>query len=754
MERPAPDSAPGSRFVRLLDATLRHALLWWIAAAFLLLGLGLLPKETRQELQRYRLVRLAPDFRAQGQGVYLGPSPLFDQEDPDFSELLWLQLSKDPQDVPREMQSSLLPLRDSFYIYYSGFPKAKGVAPWLALENAQGGQAFFPLDLDNQGDKPTLTLLRVPKLEGAVGLRLGCSSERHKWPFSFSEPFLLELSWSGQLFSILAQGLTCLCAAALLFLPGLALRIKRPELSFALLPLPGTLYLSLVGLAMWARPAAFSPQAVALTLTTPVLLGLALVFRRAPLRRLTTPLERRALALALLVAGLAVAKAGYSLGPKGDLYHNQISRTLEVGDRSDSRISYHIAQLVFHGQGPYSERAQGYFHPWSFSSRGPLPGLAAAALMGLVNPSPSWNMPDAEWRPFDEQGFAAYRIAMIAMAAMSFVLFFGAIRETLTERWAFFATAVAATTPFLLHEVYFTWPKLQAAGLTCAAAWLLARRLPLASGLCLGLGYLTHPLVLLSGPAFACLAAFVSASGESSLKGKVQATLRAWLLLGFGLGLFLLLWMRVNWPHQGQGVFWEYLTGAEKNLTWTSTRLRSLANTLIPLRLFLLDSQHPAVNAIGALSPTVVHFFFQYWNTAPFGLGILAAPALLFGLFQAALRRAWQFSAFAALPLLFFAIYWGCTSTGLLREGLHVWVLSLAYLFALGLQSLYGRDGAPPRWIRGLLCARVVEIMGVLLLPAVLTQGEWLRFPLLDAAALSAMLVFVLLLGRQLWRSA
>jgi hypothetical protein len=744
-------SAP-SIFKRAHVGTRRHVLLFWIAAALALVGFGLLPRELRQELQRYRVVKLAPEFNAQGQGFAMGGSPLFSQADPEFSDLPWL--TPVPLDQPgmRWVQTSLLPVRESFYLYYAGFPKTESVKAWLVAENTAGEQTPFGLDLENQGGNRTLTLIQIPKMEGMVGVRLACAMEQSDRSFSFSAPFLLELSWGGQLCSLLAQGLACLCAAALLFLPGLALRLKRPELSFALLPLPGMLYLSLVGLAMWVRPAAFSPHGVALALTLPVLLGLAWLFRGAPLATLTTPLERRVLVIALLAAGLAVAKAGYSLGPKGELYHNQISRSLEVGDRSDSRVSYHITQLVFHGQGPYSERARRYFHPWSFSSRGPLPGLAAATLMGLADAAPPWDMPDSEWRPFDAQGFVAYRIAMLVMGAMAFVMFFGAIKETLTERWAFFATAVAATTPFLLHEVYFTWPKLQAAGLTCAAVWLLARRRPLASGLCLGLGYLVHPLVLLSGPVFACLAVFNAWGERSSLKARTRATITSWLWFGLGLGLFLLLWRVVNWPNFTQNVFWNYLASGEKGLSWLTTRLRSVGNTLIPLRLYLLDASNPGVNAIGAVSPGSIHFFFQYWNTAPFGFGILAAPALLFGLYQAARLRAWQFCAFAIPPFLLFSIFWGCNSTGMLREGLHVWVLSVIYLFALGLQTALGRDAGPPRWVRDLLWLRVVEILALLILPVALTQGEWLRFPLIDAAALTGMAGLTWLLGRHVSR--
>jgi hypothetical protein len=753
MERPAPSPLPASCVNRALAVARRHVLLFWIAAALALVGFGLLPRELRQELQRYRVVKLAPEFSAQGQGFSLGLAPLFNVEDREFSTLRWLWSGKAAFGAPCQTITPLFPLQSTLYFFYAGFPDKPGANAWLVTENHAGEQTRHRLDLENVDRNQTLKRLHIPSTKGAVGFRLEAAVEDPKYFFSFTEPFLLELSWPGQCASLAAQALTFICAAALTLLPGLALRRAYPGLSFAFLPIPGTLLLALIGLAIWLRPESLSPNTVASAFTYPVLIGLFCVFRSSPLAKLTTPSERRALVIALLMAGLAVAKAGYSLGPAGDLYPNRISRTLEVGDRADSRISYHNAQLAFHRQAPYSERAQLYFSPWNFSSRGPFPGLAAATIMSLTDAKPSQGLPDNEWRPFDEQGFTAYRIAMIVMAAMSLVMFFGAIRLTLSERWALFTTAVAAITPFLIHETFFTWPKLQAAGYACAAAWLLARSHPLTSGLCLGLGYLIHPLILMSGPAFACLAVFSVHDPRRSFAADCREYVRAWLMIGLGLGVCILFWRFLNWPHFGQGIFLSYLSGSEKGLGWMGTRMRSIANTLIPLRLYLLDSGNPAVNAMNGVSPDVIHFFFQYWNTAPFGYGLVAGPALLYGLYHAARRQLWSFLAFAALPLFFFALFWGYNSTGMLREGLHVWVLSVIYLFALGLQSAVGQDAAPPRWVLNLLWLRVVEILAMLVLPAALTQGEWLRFPLNDAVMLAVMLGATLLLGRELRRA-
>ena len=96
----------------------------------------------------------------------------------------------------------------------------------------------------------------------------------------------------------------------------------------------------------------------------------------------------------------------------------------------------------------------------------------------------------------------------------------------------------------------------------------------------------------------------------------------------------------VNGSHYSQSGFLNYVTQAGFTNTlrglpvtigsWLSDRLVSLGNTLVPMRLFLLSSKDQEVNAVQACfpfctggSPPIVHFFYQYWNTVPFGVGIV-----------------------------------------------------------------------------------------------------------------------------------
>src|SRR5207245_2804547 len=94
----------------------------------------------------------------------------------------------------------------------------------------------------------------------------------------------------------------------------------------------------------------------------------------------------------------------------------------------------------------------------------------------------------------------AYRIAMIALAGFALYAVFAVLAHFLEEQWAFFGAATFALCPFVVHEIFFTWPKL------VATAWLLCaflfahERKPFLCGLALATGYFYHPMILLWVP--------------------------------------------------------------------------------------------------------------------------------------------------------------------------------------------------------------------------------------------------------------
>ena len=78
----------------------------------------------------------------------------------------------------------------------------------------------------------------------------------------------------------------------------------------------------------------------------------------------------------------------------------------------------------------------------------------------------------------------------------------------------------------------------------------------------------------------------------------------------------------------------------------------------------------------------VIHFFFQYWNTLPFGIGIVFLPLLVIGLWRAGRRWPWPVVACVRPSLRPLLDLHGLVHTGLMRDGLHAWTLTLCAVIA------------------------------------------------------------------------
>jgi len=557
-----------------------------------------------------------------------------------------------------------------------------------------------------------------------------------------------------QLLDLVRVLATVSLAVSLLLGPGVAWRLLGGrEISLGFLMLPGLALLVAVGGLAWALAGSIEPRVACFAVCAPVLGALLGVLLWAGPAEVFDRDERRVLLVVGCVLGLAAARTLWSLGPEGELYGGTISRTLEVGDRSDSRISFIIPTLVAHGASPYGELGAGQFAPYNFSSRGPLPGLGSTPVVLLSGGQPAAEFPEQPWQPFDAQGFMAYRLAMMCFACTAFLALWDLVRRLAGRAGGYFAVLLAATTPFLVHEVWFTWPKLLAAALVLLAAICVVTERPLQAGLLAGLGYLMHPIALLSLPALGLIALW-------PLRGAVwnRPRIKQGLLLAAGLGVFLVAWRLLNGSHYDQNGFLNYFTQAGPEAhpalgPWLEFRGKSLFNTLVPLALPLDSASSTAINVVGGTSPGVVHFFFQYWNTLPFGVAIVFFPLLLVGLWRALRRWPWAVTATVIVPFLLFTAYWGAFSTGMLREGLQTWILTLFAVIACE-QAATGFGWLRSLPVRVLLTLRVVEVFAVAAIPTLVTREEVVSatFSLSDTVAVAAICGFSAALGVLVWR--
>lgn len=546
---------------------------------------------------------------------------------------------------------------------------------------------------------------------------------------------------------------TAALAIALLLGPGTLWRLASDRhISLGFLGLPGIALLAATGGLAWALAGAVEPRLVCFAVLAPALGLLLGALLAAGPGDVFSNEERRTLLIVGCGLGFAIARAFWSLGPEGELYQGGISRTLEVGDRPDSRIPYVIVQLIAHGTAPFSDLGNSYFAPYNFSSRGPIPGLASAPVVLMAGGRPPAELPEITWQPFDLQGFMAYRIAMMAFASTAFLAAWDLVRRIGGAGPARMAVLLAATTPFLVHEVWFTWPKLLGASLVLLAGICIVERQALHSGLLLGIGYLMHPgaLVYLS---------MIGALALWPLRGANwrRPDLKAAVLMLGGVAVSLLAWRLVNGSHYNQSGFTEYLQFAGTNFhpspfEWLVYRAASVVNTFVPMVLPTLFAGNYSINVAGGTSPPVIHFFFQYWTGLPFGIGIVFFPLLLLSLWRAWRIWRWPVLATIVIPLVAFAIYWGASSTGMLREGLQAWLLVVLATVALQ-QQRAGFPWLKSRPIRVILALRPLELLMIGIGPTLATRHLLTdsTFAVNDIAALTAMIAFSTGLAALVW---
>src|SRR5438105_8166965 len=175
--------------------------------------------------------------------------------------------------------------------------------------------------------RPSILLLCLCGLS-LIALALGVVSPVH-----------LESASPNPIVQLIRTVLTAVLVVTVLIGPGIVLRAWRPRWlpSLTYVPLPGLATLIVAGLVTWALARTVSPKLVSdVWLAAALVLIAALALRRPPrIDRALSRAERRTLGVAGLLLAVVVAKALWSVGPVGELYGGTVSRTLEVGDRSD-----------------------------------------------------------------------------------------------------------------------------------------------------------------------------------------------------------------------------------------------------------------------------------------------------------------------------------------------------------------------------------------------------------------------------------
>jgi hypothetical protein len=568
--------------------------------------------------------------------------------------------------------------------------------------------------------------------------------------------------------------LTTAAACCLVLGPGFALRANATTRRFvesaAHVWVPGFLYLVGVGVAVWVLESRVAPETTAVVLVVPIPVWVWWATRRTAAATLATAGERVVLLIVGLVLAIGIGKAMWSKYAPAELFANSIARTFDPNWASDPRLQYGVVSLVAHGQGPYSKDAYQYFGPYEFSDRGPIAGLAAVPTVLSGGAKPPVVLPIfVPWEPYDVQGYAAYRILLMLLGATVLLGSYAVLRRFLTEHLAIAATLLIATTPFVVHETYFIWPKLLAASLGLSALVAVFRRHPLTAGLLLGLSYVAHPsgLFIVPGVLLTWLVLLGrGADGVQRCRGYPQTRWlvrwsvdAAWIVAG--TGVVVVAWLVTNEPHV-RNTFASYLVSANNVHpvglgTWVNFRIENLADTLVPFRLYVHEAHTRALNSFYGPSPNIDRFALSYPDSLPFGVGLLYYPVYLTGLVVFARRATLLFLVSILLPFLGFIIFWGF-SVDLLHSALQfLFVISVMAAF-LGHTVLpeRGRALGSRTWGRVVQCAassHAIEILVMVMLPVVVTNGvvsSGLFLPT-DLLALTLMAGATLTLGWMTW---
>ncbi len=657
-----------------------------------------------------------------------------------------------------------------FEFYVAGYPNRPGNELFIEARTREGAISRVSLRFANNPSEAWFRRrVRLNTLDGTTAFRIVAKDGAGApggW-LGFSDPFLVR---SADETLLIQQFLLCLLtgvSALTLFLgPGLILRAalcrRGRQISFVWVPVPGSLGLAVCGFMNWVAPPGISPEMFARSVVLILALSIAAACLKYKIFSPLTKTERKALAVVCLLTLLCTAKAIYSLGPEGELYGGTVSRTLEVGGRSDSRLSYFVAQLVGLRLRPFSDFANLAFSPYNFTDRGPLAGLATSSIVlaGPTHLEPE--LPMNVGTVFDAQGFAAYRISMIALAACSLLTAFGLARLFLSESWSFLAFLVASTSPFVIHEIFFTWPKLEDGSFSLLSAYLVFRKRYFCAGLMLGIAYLYHPAALVNLPALLLLSGAVVLESRRATAHLARAIGRwLWRVISVlaGLGLWTVLWRRLGRKHFHQGHFFGYLFEADTQTPtvahWLRSRFDSTVDTLVPLNVLIFHRKDWALNAIITPSPLVIQYFMQPWMTLPFGAGILFFPFLILLMWIATKRELAFFCAAFVIPFICFDLSYGTSRTGLLREGLHGWFLGLM-IFAVYIWSKFAANRAMfSKLCQWALALRGLETVLMLVYPGIWSNGEFVqhRFRWTDSAALTTVVLVAVLLSLMTFRA-
>jgi hypothetical protein len=572
---------------------------------------------------------------------------------------------------------------------------------WVARDGASGRDE---IPLPSVGAPWAPVDVRVDSRARAVRFVVDTPPRRFVY---FSVPYIAGVDVAGGLGDIGRLILTAIGVMTLVFGPGLGLAAWRGCRVDALtVALPGVAVLSGVGVVAWVSggwrgSVTFAVDEVSYNVARSLAAVVALGLLAAALgirRRAQWTRQTRMISLVfVLVLAVAVLRGTWSGSMPGELYGGSISRVLENGNRPDSRTSYLTAQVFLGGLSPASRAVHGMFTPYQFGDRGPLSGLVAVPVIAGSGGRPA-GFTGQPWQVFDRQGFAAYRVVLDVLNLLVLFGIAGLATRLAGRRAGLYGALLAGLTPFVVHETYFTWPKMFAAYFVLVAGGAIVRRRPLAAGVAMVAGYLSHPLAMLWLPALLLFAVWRErlhgGPTMSDRAGRLRTLAGSSVQIVAAPIVAVAGWFAFNYPYRrGGDAFAHYPLQVDAHDvhtvgSWLVGRLHQIGTTLVPgYSVYWTPAKIELGGGVGGHNGPLERWAMQYWTTLPFAIGVLALPLLTWALWRMTRVQLFAVMSTVVVPFVVFVAFWGSFVSGSMREGLHPWLATLLVVCAVALAT-------------------------------------------------------------------
>ena len=595
-------------------------------------------------------------------------------------------------DAAKERISITLPAKKlaKFDFYSAGHADGKGVR--LELVDMEGrhikipvyitGESWSPLSVHLPADWPQTGRITITMIDDsdAWASWAGISIAKRSATTYYFSNYALFLAKTGLILIII-------------FLPGLAWKTARTDLSAGLVPLPGMLLLTLAGLAMWVLPAGSTNLIKNLLQFAYVIIFIFLAFKYLRGVKSNTKVFCEngcwtPILLFLLVFLQALAVGINPLPIAQEIRSNGQMPGRMIASPPDHGIPFQTARYMNHHYDGI-QNSKEYFGDWTVTSRGPLVPLGINSLFSLFNvqSEPPAHAEDMKAWPTPSTGEDVARIYGWILNALVILGAFELLnRLKVSKSKRNLALAWLSLSPLVIINTVYLWPKLLATYFFLLAIASIINRRNFIAGTLMGLAWLSHPVGALMIPAVGLFVLF-----RKPLTWHVyqyKEGFRSGTVYVIGIAVCMLPWLLYKLHLGYSDAFLSYVLAgghgtdrAASLVDWLYSRASNFWLTLSPGAFFYSKYMHEWL--YGALSDPL-RWSIQYAKTLPGGLGlscfILAYSALIsdpLTRLHANIRNYILIAGFFVM-----IVFWGYSSDGLGRNSLEP-VTALIIVFSV-----------------------------------------------------------------------